>query len=66
MVPSVWRKSIVVPVPKKRNKGVCKKEDFRGIALVSVVYKAMCLIVQERLMIGWIEANYGDAWREQG
>ena len=29
MVPSVWR-SMVVPVPKKRNKGVCKKEDFRG------------------------------------
>ena len=48
MVPSVWR-SVVVPVPE-RIKRVCRKHNFRGISLVSVVYKAMCLIVQESLV----------------
>ena len=48
MVPSVWR-SVVVPV-LERIKRVCRKDNFRGISLVSVVYKAMCLIVQERLV----------------
>ena len=41
---------MVAPVPTKRIKGVYSKEDFRDISLVSVVYKAMCLIVQERLV----------------
>ena len=44
MVPSVWR-SVVVPVPKKRTKGVCRKEDFRGISLVFVAYKAMSYVL---------------------
>ena len=29
---------------------MCRKEDFQGFSLVSVVYNAMCLIVQERLV----------------
>ena len=44
MVPSVWS-SGVVPVPKTRNKGVCRKEDFQGMSLVFVVYKAMCYVL---------------------
>ena len=40
----------MVSVPKEKNKRVCSKEDFRGVSLVAVVYKAMCLIVQERLI----------------
>ena len=39
LVPSMWRKGSVVPVPKKRRKGVCEVDKFYGIALVSVVYK---------------------------
>ena len=49
MVPSEWRKNVIVPVPKKRRKGTCKMDDFRGIALGSVVYKVMCSIVQQRM-----------------
>ena len=41
--------SVVIPVPKKRSKRPCVTDDFRGISLVSVPYKAMCIIVKERL-----------------
>ena len=40
---------MIVPVPKKRRKGTCEVDDFRGIALGSVVYKVMCSIVQQRM-----------------
>ena len=50
MVLSMWKSSMVVPVPKTRSKGACRKEEFGDISLVSVVYKAMCLIIQERLV----------------
>ena len=38
LVPSVWRQGMVVPVLKKKGKGVCEVDSFRGIALVPVVY----------------------------
>ncbi len=50
MTPSEWRTSVIVPIPKKRSNGVCRTEDFRGISLVSVAYKTMCSIVQQRLV----------------
>ena len=50
MIPSEWRKSVVVPVPKKRRRGVCKVDDFCGISLTSVAYKAMCSVVHRRLV----------------
>ena len=49
MVPSMWKSSMLAPVPKSRSKGACRTEDFLGISLVSVVYKAIYLIIQERL-----------------
>ena len=30
MVPSEWRKSVIVPIPKKRGGGVCKMNEFEG------------------------------------
>ena len=50
LVPSVWRQGTVVPVPKKKGKGICEVDNFRGIALVPVVYKVMCSMVQERMV----------------
>ena len=52
MVPSVWKSSVVVPVLKKKGgfRGACRTDEFRWISLVSVVYKAMCIIVQDRLL----------------
>ena len=49
MVPSEWRNSVIVPIPKKRGGGVCKVNEFQGISLVSVPYKAMCSIIHGRL-----------------
>ena len=51
MVPSIWKQSVVIPVPKKRSKGPCVTDDFRGITLVSIPYKTMCMIVKERLAL---------------
>ena len=48
MVPTIWGESILVPVQKKKGKGPCVADDFRGISLLSVVYKA---IIQERLSL---------------
>ena len=40
----------MVPVPKKRRQGACVTDNFRGVSLLSVVYRAICIIIQERLM----------------
>ena len=47
MVPSVWRESLVLPVPKKQSRGTCVTDNFRGISLTSslskgVVYDTEC------------------------
>ena len=51
MVPSEWRRGVMVPVPKTKSRGTdaCTPDDFRGISVVSAAYKAMCKIVQVRL-----------------
>ena len=33
-----------------KDRRLCRAEEFRGISLVSVVYEAMCLNIQERLV----------------
>ena len=50
MIPSEWRKSVVVPIPKKQNRGPCRVDEFRGISLVAVPYKALCSIVHKRMV----------------
>ena len=50
VVPKAWKESVVVPVPKKPRTGPCIPDDFRGIALISVVYKAMCTVIKERVV----------------
>ena len=60
-MPSIWNQGVVIPVPKKDkgvrggskggSKGPCVTDDFRGITLVSLPYKAMCMIVKERLAL---------------
>ena len=52
VVPKAWKESMVVPVPKKPRTGPCIPDDFRGIALTSVVYKAMCTVIKERVVKG--------------
>ena len=39
LIPSEWRRSLVVAVPKNHQDGACVADRFRGIALTSVVCK---------------------------
>ena len=48
-MPSLWRESIVVPVPKKQTWGVCDEHTFWGISLNSLVCKVLCKILKNRL-----------------
>ena len=48
MIPSEWRRSLVVPVSKKLGGGVCLPDTFRGVAL-TVMCKVFCHILKERL-----------------
>ena len=50
MALSEWQRSTAVPIPKRSRSGVWKTEDFRGISLLPVAYKAMCSIAQYRLV----------------
>ena len=40
---------MVVPVPNKQAKGVCKVDNCRGVSLSSTVCKIMCMILNDRL-----------------
>ena len=51
MIPTEWRKSVVVPIPKKQKSGPCRVDEYRGISLVAVPYKALCSIMQKRMMV---------------
>ena len=64
MIPSEWRRSLVVPVPKKLGSGVCVPDTFRGIALTSVVCKVFCQILKERLTT--MVEEYNMVVEEQG
>ena len=51
LVPSMWRKSIIVPVPKSRCSGPCVPDKFRGISLTSIVSKMLTTILNKRLTV---------------
>ena len=48
-VPTMWRESVVVPVPKKQVRGACDVNTFRGISLTSMVSKVLCKVLENRL-----------------
>ena len=58
-------------VPMKEGKGICEVDNFCGIAVVSVVYKLMCSMVQGRL-VQIVEGEHllaeeqGGGWRGRG
>ena len=49
-VPEEWKKGIIIKLPKKGN--LCCCGNWRGITLLSVPGKVLCLILLERLKIG--------------
>ena len=38
-------------IPKKQKSGPCRVDEYRGISLVAVPYKALCSIMQKRMMV---------------
>ena len=49
VVPSFWKRSITVPIPKGRVKGACDTSNFRGISMTSLVGKIMCMVLNNQL-----------------
>ena len=47
----MWRKSILVPVPKSRCSGPCVPEKFCGISLTSIVSKVLTTNLNKRLSV---------------
>ena len=64
IVPSVWKESTLIPVPKKQARRVSKVDYFRGISLSSIVCKVMCMILNMRLPT--VAENEGLIAEEQG
>ena len=49
IVPSIWKESVVVPVPKKQAKGLYNVDNFCSVSLSPTVCKVMCMILNNRL-----------------
>ena len=49
-IPNAWRNGYIVPIPKGTSKGVPDPRKFRGISVLSVVYKIFCTVVKNRLI----------------
>lgn len=56
-IPTIWKKSEIVPVPKKTN--AKELNDFRPIALTSVIMKCFEHLIKNRL-ISWIGHTQDD------
>jgi hypothetical protein len=54
IVPELWRRSIINPIPKSSSADRRIPMNYRGISLTSSVYKIYCSIINERLQ-HWTE-----------
>jgi hypothetical protein len=52
VVPSHFKKGIIVPIPKGKDRNMLSKDNYRGISLLSVVSK-----VYEKLLLKWMDIN---------
>ena len=51
-VPNEFKKGIIVPIPKGRDRNLLVKDNYRGITLLSVVSR-----VYEKLLLQWCDAH---------
>ena len=49
VIPSVWRKAIIAPIPKSSSKDPCVPLNYRGISLLSCIYKLYSSLLNMRL-----------------
>ena len=56
VIPSIWRKSVITPIPKSASKDPCVPLNYRGISLLSCMYKVYTACLNSRLS-SYCEAN---------
>ena len=49
VLPSIWRKAIISPIPKSSTKDPCVPLNYRGISLLSCIYKLYSSLLNLRL-----------------
>lgn len=49
IIPSVWRKAVIAPIPKSSTKDPCVPLNYRGISLLSCVYKIYSSLLNLRI-----------------
>ncbi len=50
LIPTVWLKAIIVPIPKSASKDPCIPLNYRGISLLSCVYKVYSGLINNRII----------------
>ncbi len=56
VLPSLWRKSVINPIPKDSTKDPRVPTNYRGIALACSMYKVYCGVLNQRI-VKWAEVN---------
>ena len=56
VIPSVWRRSVITPIPKGASKDPCVPLNYRGISLLSCLYKMYTSLLNQRLSL-YCESN---------
>ena len=56
MLPNCWKRAIIKPIPKSRSKDPRVPLNYRGINLLSSVYKAYGCIINQRV-VSYLESN---------
>ena len=51
VVPDVWNKGIIQPIPKSSTTDIRDQLNYRGITITSIVYKMYCSILNRRLAL---------------
>ena len=49
IVPKIWQKAIISPIPKSSLKDPFVPLNYRGISLLSFIYKLYCSVINNRL-----------------
>ena len=58
VIPSVWRKAVIAPIPKSATKDPCVPLNYRGISLLSCMYKMFSSLLNLRITSHCEESGY--------
>ena len=58
VIPSTWRSATIAPIPKSASKDPCVPLNYRGISLLSCIYKMYSSVLNLRLTLHCEENSY--------